>query len=246
MYQITKARRKKVFIVRVNKKEKAMDRKNWLKKRNKGIGGSDASAIIGANPYKSNVELWLEKTGRKQPEDISNKDFVKYGINAEESLRNLFALDYPEFKVEYKKFDMFYHPNYPFLFGSLDGRLEHIETGLKGIYEGKTTNILSSQHKEKWADDNIPQNYYVQILHYMLVTGFDFAVINAQLKFIYPDNNTKITDFVLPDRQIKTIRKIFWRKDCLDDINYLLEQEVKFWQEYVEKDIEPPLVLPRI
>lgn len=223
-----------------------MNRKEWLKLRNKGIGGSDASAIVGANPYKSNVELWLEKTGRKQPEDISNKDYVQYGIKAEDYLRNLFALDFPEFEVIYKPFDMHYHKKYPFLFGSLDGRLEHIETGLKGIYEGKTTNILSSQHKEKWADDNIPQNYYVQILHYMLVTGFDFAVINAQLKYIYPTNSTKITDFVLPDIQVKAIRKIFWRKDCLEDMNYLLEQELKFWQEYVLKDIEPPLVLPQI
>lgn len=225
-----------------------MDRKKWLKQRNKGIGGSDASAIVGANPYKSNVELWQEKTGRKQPEDISDKNFVQYGIKAEESLRHLFSLDYPEFAVIYKPFDMFYHPKYPFLFGSLDGRLEHIATGIKGIYEGKTTNILSSQHKEKWTDDNIPQNYYVQILHYMLVTGFDFAVINAQLKFIYPDNQTtpKITDFTLPNIQIKTIRKIFWKKDCLEDMNYLLEQEIKFWQEYVLKDIEPPLVLPQI
>lgn len=246
MYQTAKTKQKRVISALLNKKEKAMDRKNWLKKRNKGIGGSDASAIIGANPYKSNVELWLEKTGRKQPEDISNKDYVQYGIKAEDSLRNLFALDFPEFEVIYKPFDMHYHKKYPFLFGSLDGRLKHIETGLKGIYEGKTTNILSSQHKEKWADDNIPQNYYVQILHYMLVTGFDFAVINAQLKYIYPTDTTKITDFVLSNIQVKTIRKIFWRKDCWEDMNYLLEQEIKFWQEYVLKDVEPPLVLPQI
>ena len=231
-----------------------MERTEWLNIRQKGIGGSDASAIIGANPYKSNVELWMEKTGRKKPEDISEKEYVKYGTEAEDSLRKLFALDYPEFKVEYKPFDVYYHPKYPFIFGSLDGRLEHIATGAKGIYEGKTTNILSSQHKEKWADDNIPQNYYVQILHYMLVTGREFAVINAQLKFSYPNNQTqravysvpKLTDFVLPDVQTKTIRKIFWRKHCLEDIAYLLEQEINFWENYVVKDIEPPLVLPSI
>lgn len=222
-----------------------MNQKQWLRSRKKGIGGSDASAIVGANPYKTNVDLWKEKTGRIEPEDISSKDYVRYGVQAEDNLRKLFALDYPEFNVEYKPFDMFYHPKYPFIFGSLDGRLTHLETGLKGIYEGKTTNILSSYHQEKWSNENIPQNYYVQLLHYMLVTNYDFAIINAQLKFILSNQNDRITDFTLQNIQIKMIRKIFWKKDCQDDIEYLLQQEIKFW-ECVQRDVEPDLVLPAI
>lgn len=69
----------------------------WLVNR-KGIGGSDASAILGLNPYKTNQELWMEKKGQMSPVDISGKSYVKYGNDAEPLLRALFALDYPNTK----------------------------------------------------------------------------------------------------------------------------------------------------
>jgi predicted phage-related endonuclease len=43
----------------------------WLEARGSRIGGSDASAVVGMNPYKTNVDLWMEKTGLIVPEDIS-------------------------------------------------------------------------------------------------------------------------------------------------------------------------------
>ena len=48
-------------------------REKWLEARSNYIGGSDASAVIGLNPYKTNLELWQEKNGLVQPEDISGK-----------------------------------------------------------------------------------------------------------------------------------------------------------------------------
>ena len=77
------------------------DHAEWLKARSYGIGGSDAAAVIGKSPYKSNVELFDEKTGRKTAEDISDKPYVRYGNGAEPLIRKLFALDYPEYEVEY-------------------------------------------------------------------------------------------------------------------------------------------------
>lgn len=55
---------------------------SWLNARH-GIGGSDASAVLGLNPYKTNTELYLEKTGQRTAPDISDKDYVKYGHDAE-------------------------------------------------------------------------------------------------------------------------------------------------------------------
>ena len=49
---------------------------SWLNARH-GIGGSDASAVLGLNPYKTNIELYLEKTGQRMAPDISDKDYVK-------------------------------------------------------------------------------------------------------------------------------------------------------------------------
>lgn len=207
-------------------------RAEWLKQRQKGIGGSDASAIVGCNPYKSNIETWQEKTGRIEPEDISHKLYVKYGLEAEQHLTALFALDYPQYKVvanqEYK---IHKHPKYDFILGTLDGELVEIETGRQGILEIKTTNILQSMQREKW-NDQIPMNYYIQCLHYLLATGWAFAVLKAQLKTDYDG-----------DIRLNTRHYHIERADVQEDLDYLLEKEIKFW-EYVVKDRKPPLVLP--
>lgn len=206
----------------------------WHAARLKGIGASEASAIVGCNPYMSNQDLWKIKTGRKKAADISSSAHVQYGHAAEGPIRELFALDYPQFDVSYGgEFDMVRNPDYPFIFSTLDGRLIEKATGRRGVYEGKTTEILRSMQKEKWQD-KIPDNYYVQNLHQLLSTGWDFVVLHAQLKRVW-------------DGDIKSERRSYFieRADVLDDLNYLLEEEIKFWG-YVQRDEMPPLILPPI
>ena len=99
------------------------DETEWLKGRMNGIGGSDASAIVGMNPYKSNIELFEEKTGRRIPEDISEKPCVVYGKRAEAPIRELFKLDYPDYIVEHHEFRLLQSIQYPFMQASLDGNL---------------------------------------------------------------------------------------------------------------------------
>ena len=125
--------------------------KQWHLERAKGIGASEASAIIGMNPYMSNVDLWRIKTGRKKAADISSDAHVTYGHAAEGPLRELFALDYPQYEVEYRgAYDLVRNKDYPFILATLDGRLIERDTGRLGVYEGKTTEILKSMQKEKW------------------------------------------------------------------------------------------------
>ena len=206
----------------------------WLKARLSGIGASEASAVIGCNPYMSNQELWRIKTKRKKAADISSNPHVAYGHAAEAPIRDLFRLDYPQFEVAYNgAFDMVFSKEYPWLFATLDGRLIEKETGRHGILEIKTTEILRSMAKEKWRD-GVPQNYYVQLLHQLLATGWDFAVLHAQLKRVW-------------DGEIKTERRSYFveRSDVQDDLDFLLEEEIKFW-DCVKEDREPALVLPQI
>ena len=212
----------------------------WLKVRLSGIGGSEAAAVIGQSPWCSNTELWKRKTGRSVAPDISNNDAVRYGHDAEPLIRGLFALDYAEqYKTEYLgAYDMVFHPKYSFIFSTLDGRLTELETGRKGVLEIKTTSILRSMDKEKWWSDGkpcIPQQYYCQILHQLLSTGFDFAVLHAQLKYEYRGD-------IRSERRTYKIE----RTDHQESIDYLEAEEVKFWTEYVQKDREPPLILPEI
>lgn len=203
----------------------------WLVNR-KGIGGSDASAILGLNPYKTNQELWMEKKGQMSPVDISGKSYVKYGNDAEPLLRALFALDYPEYKVEYYDNNMLTNNQYPWAHASLDGELVDLD-GRRGILEIKTTNILQSMQWQKW-DNQIPDNYYIQILHYLLVTEYDFVVLKAQLKSVR-DGEVRLT----------TKHYHIEREEVLDDIEMLKNEEEKFWYS-LQSGQEPGLLLPEI
>lgn len=208
------------------------DRAEWLEARKNRIGGSDAACIVGMNPYRSNVELWEIKTGQVEAEDISDKPYVKYGSEAEQHLRELFKLDFPQYKVSYVEDNMWLNDKYPFAHASLDGWLED-EQGRKGILEIKTTNILQSMQKEKWKN-RIPDNYYCQVLWYLGVTGFDFAILKSQLKYDYGG------DIMLTTKHYR-----IEREDVEDDIKYLFQKGSEFC-DYIKKDIQPPLVLPLI
>lgn len=203
----------------------------WLVNR-KGIGGSDASAILGLNPYKTNQELWMEKKGQMSPVDISGKSYVKYGNDAEPLLRALFALDYPEYKVEYYDNNMIINKKYPWAHASLDGELVDLD-GRRGILEIKTTNISQSMQWQKW-DNQMPDNYYIQILHYLLVTEYDFVVLKAQLK--------RVTD---GEVRLTTKHYHIEREEVLDDIEMLKNEEEKFWHS-LQSGQEPGLLLPEI
>jgi putative phage-type endonuclease len=207
-------------------------KEEWLKKREGRIGGSDASSVIGMNPYRSNVDLWRIKTGIIEQEDISNKDCVRYGTEAEQHLRELFKLDFPQYAVFYIKNNMYLNDKYPFAHASLDGILRD-EKHRNGILEIKTTNIKRSKQKESW-DKQIPQNYYIQLLHYLMVTEFDFAVLKAQLKYEFDD------DVFCQTRHYK-----IERKDVESDIEYLKNKEIEFFN-CVKNKIKPDLILPKI
>lgn len=207
-------------------------REEWLQERSGRIGGSDASAILGMNPYRTNIELWQIKTGQLIPEDISDKPYVKYGTEAEQYLRDLFKLDFPEYQVLYEENNMFLNDRYTFGHASLDGWLID-QDGRKGVWECKTTNILQSMQKEKW-NHRIPDNYYIQLLHYLLITEFDFAVLKAQLKYEFDG------DVFLQTRHYK-----IERSEVQADIDFLESAERKFWKQVQERK-RPDLILPDI
>ena len=208
-------------------------REEWLAARKNYIGGSDAAAVLGLNPYKSNLELWQEKTGIVTPEDISEKPYVKYGTQAEMHLRGLFRLDFPEYQVEYIENNLWMNDKYPFAHASLDGWLTD-HNARKGVLEIKTTNILQSMQKEKW-DHRIPDNYYIQVLHYLMVTEFDFAVLKAQLKYEFPGG-----DIMLQTKHYK-----IERSDVQEDLELLKISEKGFWK-CVQSGKKPALLLPEI
>ncbi len=204
-------------------------RTQWLQGRCKGIGGSDSSAVLGRNPWKTNVDLYRQKVGIEAAPDISNKEAVKYGHAAEEPLRSLFRLDHPELTVNYLSNTILQSKKHPFLLYSPDGLLVENKTGRKGILEIKTTTILQSMQREKWRD-MIPENYLYQVLHGLIVTGFDFVILRAQLK--YSQDYIQIREYTIE-------RDVFQ-----EEMDAQLKLLIKFWEENVMAKKEPALILP--
>ena len=157
---------------------------------------------------------------------------MKYGTNAEEHLRALFALDFPQYDVEYVDNNMFLNDKFPWAHASLDGWLTD-KDGRKGILEIKTTEILQSMQKEKWKNQ-IPDNYYIQVLHYLLVTEFEFVELKAQLKTVF--------NGVL---YLQTKHYHIERSDVEEDIKYLAAEEERFWKSAQDGKC-PNLILSRI
>lgn len=215
------------------KKRILTSREEWLEARSGRIGGSDASALVGLNPYKSNVDLWREKTGRITMPDISDKAVVRYGHDAEPHLRALFALDFPEYEVFYEDNNIWLNDRFPFAHASLDGWLRD-KDGRAGILEIKTTEIMQSMQKEKWAD-RIPDNYYCQCLWYMAVLEADFCILKAQLKYRFRDGQTLL----------HTRHYHIEREDVRADIDMLLKAAERFYG-FMRAGKEPPLILPEI
>ena len=208
------------------------DREEWLKLRNKRIGGSECAALVGLNPWMTNVELWEIKTGRRERPDVGCSALVQYGRNAEEHLRKLYELDHPDTKVWYEENALLVNPDFPFAHASVDGLLTD-QKGRLGVLEIKTATITSGSQKKKW-DGMIPANYMEQILWYLAVTDAEFAVCLAQLKWDDAGDVFKVTK----EYQIE-------REDFLDEIEELMVAGADFAQN-LEKDERPALVLPRI
>lgn len=206
-------------------------REEWLELRTQGIGGSDASCILGLNKYKSNLDLYYEKTGIKK-NNFSGNQATEYGKSAEEPIRELFLLDYPNYVCGYHEYRMYANDEHNFLYATLDGELTD-KSGLRGILEIKTTTIRNNKQWDEW-DNKIPDCYYVQILHQLLATGWDYVWLRAYIRY-FKDGVLRAT---IKDYYIN-------RDDVIEDLAELLDAEIKFWH-HVKNKIEPGLIMPGI
>lgn len=184
-----------------------------IKNRKKGIGASEAAIVLGLNEHISPYELWLIKTGRKEPEDISNLPPVYWGNVHEDSI----AKHYEKLmncKVR-RMNNTIFHKEYPFMLCHIDRKIE----GLPKIIECKFAMLA----RDQWGpsgSDIVPLSYIVQVQYQLAVTGYQEADLAALIMgFDYRVYNFK--------REEKIIEKI-------------TEEVKKFWK-LVETDTPPPL-----
>ena len=185
--------------------------KEWLEYRKQGIGGSDASVVCGMNRYKSSIELWMEKTDQLPYQEAGEAAY--WGTQLEELVRLEFT---KRTKIEVKQVkQLLKSKEYPFMLANLDGICEHPDYGTC-IFEAKTA---SAYRMGEW-EDSIPDEYQLQIQHYMAVTGFQGAYIAVLI-----GGNTFRWQFVARDEEL---------------ISMLIQLEKDFWR-HVQENIPLPM-----
>lgn len=154
-----------------------MKREEWLKLRKKGIGGSDAGAVCGLNPYTSPVAVYRDKT--TDSVDMSDNEAMRQGRDLEEYVAQRFTEE-TGMKVR-RSNKMYWSEAYPFMYADVDRLIVGEDAGL----ECKT---VSAYNADKWKNGAIPMHYLIQCVHYMIVTGkrvwYIAAVILGQ-GFVY-------------------------------------------------------------
>lgn len=184
---------------------------DWLEYRRKGIGGSDASVVCGISRYKSPVELWLDKTGQIPSAEAGEAAY--WGTILESVVRTEFS---KRTGIEVQCVNRLLQSEaYPFMLANLDGICEHPEYG-PCIFEAKT----ASAYKTGEWDDVIPDEYALQLAHYMAVTGYKGAYIAVLI-----GGNTFRWKFIERDEEL---------------ISMLIELERNFWN-HVQNNTPPPL-----
>lgn len=204
------------------------NREEWLNKRIHGVGGSDASTFVRMNPYKTDNELWKEKKGLIKPKEISNVA-IEHGNDLEPVLRLWFKQSNKEFDVQYQENVILQSKINEWQLYSPDGLLFHEELG-KGILEIKTTLIQNANMLEQWKDE-IPQQYYVQVLHGLLVTNFDYVVVVAELRFAWNPEKVEIRKYFIS------------REEKKQDLEWLMSKELSNWNEFYLGNKEPPTII---
>lgn len=135
-------------------------REEWLKVRKLGLGGSDMAAVLGLSPWRSPIDVWLDKTSDTVEEKESEPMY--WGNVLEEVVAQEFAKR-SGYKVRNNNFTLQSEP-YPYLLANIDREIVGLDAGL----ECKTANAFKAN---EWDGDNVPDAYYIQCQHYMAVTG---------------------------------------------------------------------------
>lgn len=182
-----------------------------LKERRKYVTGTDASTILGVNPYDTVFDVWQRKLGLADEKDLSGNPRVEAGTYLEPAIRQMFRDKAGKLVTEPE--EIIIHPAHKWMAGSLDGLVPE---------ENAILEIKTAGFEDGWGDQGvniIPKHYLCQVAHYMAVCDASYAYV-AVLIGGWDFRYYKI------DRSLKLEEK-------------LVEKEYEFWHKNVLAQ-EPP------
>lgn len=181
--------------------------------RKKTLGGSEIATVLGINPYKTVIELWMEKIGMIEPPDLSGKPAIKWGHKLEAAILDEYDAQNDTLIIRDERY---VHPKYPFIVGNLDGR----DPVKNVVVEAKTVSARAVYQWGRAGTNEVPMWYATQVYYYMWLAGCEFATF-AML--------CDISDY----REYHLMRNE-------THIKLIEESALKFW-EYVEAKKRPPI-----
>lgn len=194
-------------MCRILAKTKNMPQEQWLKLRKQGIGGSDAGAVCGLNPYVSAMDVYLDKTRDALEETIEN-EAMKQGHDLEEYVAQRF-MEETGLKVR-RSNAMYAHEKYPFMIADVDRLVVGQNVGL----ECKTA---SPYMAEKWKDGQVPAHYLAQCYHYMAVLGAEawyiaVVIYGREFKYVKIERDEEVIQNLIQ------IEETFWTHHVIPGI----------------------------
>ena len=183
-----------------------LDKESWLRYRKNGIGGSDAGAVCGLNPYRTALQVYYDKTS-EEIEEIDNET-MRQGRELEEYVARRFC-EASGKKVR-RANAMFYDEKNPFMLADVDRMVVGENAGL----ECKTA---SPYMTEKWKDGSIPISYQLQCYHYMAVCRADawyiaVLIYGKEFKYYRIDRDDEVIENLI------RIEKEFWNGNVIPRI----------------------------
>lgn len=187
----------------------------WAKFRAQGVGGSDVAAIMGISPWKTVLQLWLEKTGRANDPEPEN-EAMYWGTVIEADVARRFGEEHPDFKVRNINATLV-STSAPWMHANLD-RMVIMPDGSPAVLEIKTA---SAYKADEW-EDGIPPYYLTQVAWYLLVTGWHDAFVAVLI------GGNRYREYT------------FERDE--EDVRAVEGAAVDFWVNYVQADVMPQAV----
>ena len=183
-----------------------ISRDEWLKYRKLGIGGSDAGAICGVNPYASPISVYQDKT--TDVLDTDDHETTRQGRDLEDYVARRF-MEATGKKVRRSNY-IYRSTEYPFMQANVDRLVSGEDAGL----ECKTA---SAWNEDKWKDGAIPDHYVIQCQHYMAVTsmhGWYIAVVilGRDFKWSYIERDEDLIS------KLRLIESDFWNNNVIPGI----------------------------
>lgn len=185
-----------------------MSHEEWLDRRRRSIGGSDASAILCMNQYTSPYTVWADKLGKLPPKE--DNEAMRIGRDLEDYVAKRFTEETG--KKLRRENNIIINPDIPFSHANVDRMVVGEDAG----FEAKTTSVLNLK---KFKNGEYPEHYYVQCVHYMMVTGckrwyLGVLILGVGFKWFVIERD---------EGEIEALRK----------------SEEDFWK-YVERQTPPP------